>query len=208
MPPQTRNYHSPPSAADIVEKLIDASIVIDRRMGLKAAEEKRVDEAFTLLAKGTLPSDSKGSKQRRVYLDFLQRVEKVVGLSKVVLCAAGLGPSAVAAMKDRVRVDLPFNMKEQEKALENSILQSLAETYSAQCKINTFSLQSKGGNRWPGLPPEVCSTVVTLPNNVNGQSPSTGSKLRGSRVSSKLIGNSLFDYAKQSANRESNSRSR
>lgn len=159
MPPQNRHHHGP-TPADIVRKLIDASMVIERRMGLKAAEQKRVDEAFTLLARGTLPSKSTGSKQRRVYLDFLQRVEKVMGLSKVVLCAAGLGPSAVAAMRDRVRVDLPFKMKEREKALENNILQSLAESYARQCnlgeshtrqcKISTFSLQSKRANYFTG----------------------------------------------------------
>ena len=140
MPPQNRNNYSPTSIADIVEKLVDASVVIERRMGLKEAEEKRVDETFALLAKGTLQSDSKGSKQKRVYLDFLRRVEKVMGLSKVVLCAAALGPSAVAAMRDRVRVDLPFNMKERENDFENSILQSLAETYTTQCKTSIFSM--------------------------------------------------------------------
>jgi hypothetical protein len=105
-----------------VDKLIDASKVIQRRPGLKSTEGKRVTEAFTLLATGPPPVDSKGAKQRDVYLDFLRRVQKVIGLSKVVLCAAGLGPSAISGMKDRVRVDLPFKMKERENEFENGVL--------------------------------------------------------------------------------------
>lgn len=123
---------------NIVEKLIDASKVIQHRMGLKLAEEKRVHEAFTLLANGLPSANSKGAKQREVYLDFLQRVQKVVGLSKVVLCAAGLGPSAVANMRDRVRVDLPFKIREREDAFESEIPQSLANAYSAKCEFSTL----------------------------------------------------------------------
>ena len=59
----------------------------------------------------------------------------------VLLCAAGLGLSAVAAMRDRIQVDLPFKMKDQENALENAILQSLAAVRSGKRKIGIFSLQ-------------------------------------------------------------------
>ena len=61
-------------------------------------------EAFKLLANGLPTQLSNGSKQRAVYLDFLQRVNNVLGRDKVVLYAATLGPSYVARMRDHVRV--------------------------------------------------------------------------------------------------------
>ncbi len=143
MPQQEGLSHGPLSVESAVDKLIDTSKVIQNRMGVKSAEEKRVNEAFTLLAEGPPPESSTGAKQRVVYLDFLQRVQKVVGLSKVVLCAAGLGPSAVAGMRDRVRVDLPHAMKEREDAFENDILEGLANAYSAKCEFSTLSSPCK-----------------------------------------------------------------
>ena len=58
--------------------------------------------------------------------------DKVVGLSKVVLSAAGLGPSAVAGMRNRVRADLQLAIR------ENDILQSLANAYSVKCELSDF----------------------------------------------------------------------
>ena len=117
------------SLEDAVDKLIDASKVIQHRMGLRQAEEKRVNEAFELLVDGP-QDDSNGAKQRTIYLDFLRRVLKVVGASNVVLCAASLGPSAVCSMKDRVRVHLPFKMKEREAEFEHGTLKALVNVYA------------------------------------------------------------------------------
>ncbi len=122
-----------------IDKLIDTSTVIQLRMGVKLAEENRISEAFTLLAEGPPPESSKGAKQRVVYLEFLQRVQKVVGHSMVVLCAVGLGPSAVSAMRDRVRVGLPHAMKEREYAFKRDILNGLANTYSKKCELSILS---------------------------------------------------------------------
>lgn len=140
MPRQEEVDHEPSPVDKVVNKLIDVSDVIEHRMGVKEAEKQRVVEAFTLLAEGRPPANSKGIKQRVIYLDFLQRVRKVLGLSKVVLCAAGLGPSAVAGMKDRFRVDLPFMMKEREDEFRSGVLDSIANTYSAQCEVGSLSL--------------------------------------------------------------------
>ena len=52
-----------------LNKLVDASQVIERRMGVKAAEGKRIDEAFKLLARGV--TNGRGVKQQEPYLDFL-----------------------------------------------------------------------------------------------------------------------------------------
>jgi hypothetical protein len=125
-----------------VDKLIDASKVMQRRMGLKPVEQKRVNDAFTLLA-SRLPADSKGAKQRELYLDFLRRVRTVLGDPGVVLCAVGLGPAAVANMRDRVRVDLPFKMKEQWDEFENSVLQCHADDYHAKSEFGTLSPPEK-----------------------------------------------------------------
>lgn len=55
-----------------------------------------------------------------------------MGLYMVVLCAAGLGPSAIINMRDRVRVELPHKMKEREDELKSDVLQGLTDTYSAK----------------------------------------------------------------------------
>lgn len=118
------------SVEKAVDKLIDASKVIQNRMGVKPAEDKRVNAALTLLA-------GPFSKQHEVYLNFLRRVQKVMGLSMVVLCAAGLGPSAIIGMRDRIRVDLPCAMKEREDELKSDVLQGLTDTYSATCMFGS-----------------------------------------------------------------------
>lgn len=122
-----------------VDKLIDASKVVQHRMGVKPAEEKRVNDAFKLLAAGPPAAGSKGARQQEVYLNFLRRIQKVLGLSMVVLCAVGLGPSAVSGMRDRVRVDLPFKVKEREDEFKNDILQSLADAFSAKSMLTSLS---------------------------------------------------------------------
>ena len=108
-----------------LNKLVDASQVIERRMGVKAAEGKRIDEAFKLLARGV--TNGRGVKQQEPYLDFLRRVRTLVGDTGVALCAAGLGPSAVANMKDRDRVDLPFALKKREDVLRSEHLRRITQ---------------------------------------------------------------------------------
>nr|KMM68950.1 hypothetical protein CPAG_05273 [Coccidioides posadasii RMSCC 3488] len=98
------------SVEHAVDKLVNASKLVEQRPGLKPAEEARVIDAFNLMATGT--GIGTGAKRRTVYLEFLQRVNSVLGRDKVVLCAAILGPSAVGRMKDRTRVELLHRMKE------------------------------------------------------------------------------------------------
>lgn len=69
------------SVKSAVDRLSDASKVIQHRMGLKQVEEKHVKDAFMLLATGPPAADSKGAKQRAIYLDFLRSVQAVLGLS-------------------------------------------------------------------------------------------------------------------------------
>lgn len=63
------------------------------------------------------------------YQQFLRKVFKNAGPQIVVLCAVGLGRTAVKAMKDRVRVDLPFELKDQATSLESAIIQSIVDKH-------------------------------------------------------------------------------
>ena len=134
--PRERRDADQSATTEIVEKLIDISEVIENRMGLKPVEEKRVNEAFAMLANGPPPAQSTGAKQRIVYVDFLQRVQKLMGLPMVVLCAAGLGSSSVAALRDRVRVDLPVMMKEKAATFRYSVLRTVAAAHSARRELS------------------------------------------------------------------------
>jgi hypothetical protein len=121
------------SIESVIDKLVDSSRLIQQRPGLKPPEENRVTEAFNLLATGPPSKGAKGAKQRTVYLEFLQRVNATLGRDKVVLCAAILGPSSVAGMRDRVRVELPHRMKERSEEFHCGVLQSLGDIYFARC---------------------------------------------------------------------------
>ncbi|KAB8227918.1 uncharacterized protein BDW43DRAFT_316427 [Aspergillus alliaceus] len=126
MPPQLL------TAEDAVTKLIDSSKLIEMRPGLKTQEENRVVEAFTLLATGPPAEDTRAAKQRTIYLQFLQQVNTVLGRDKVVLCAATIGCSNVARMRDRARVELPHKMKERSAEFECGVLRSLGDIYFAR----------------------------------------------------------------------------
>lgn len=131
MPPK-----KPATVEDYVNKLIDVSQMIRSRMGLKPAEKQRVVEAFDLLAAGEPPAGSKALANKRTYVGFLQRVQKVLGLNGVVLCAVGLGMSAVVSMGDRFRVDLPHMLQKREEEIAQDDLQSIANTYAAKLEFN------------------------------------------------------------------------
>lgn len=118
------------SIEEAIDKLIDASKVIQNRLNVKPAEDKRVNAALTLLAGRTDDDD--------VYVTFLRRVQQVMGLSIVVLCAAGLGPSKIRSLRDRVQVDLPHELKKREDELKSDVLKTLTDTYSAQCMHFTY----------------------------------------------------------------------
>lgn len=123
----------PPIALSVekaVDKLIDASKVIQNRIGVKLVEDKYINAALTLLA-------GLSSKQHEVYLNFLRRVQKVIGLSIVVLYTAGLGLSAIIGMRDYIQVDLPYIIKEREDELKSDVLQGLTDTYSATCMFGS-----------------------------------------------------------------------
>jgi type IV secretory pathway VirB2 component (pilin) len=118
----------------VIDRLADVSRTIRLRTHLKPVEEKRVESAFTLVSSTLHPTASSGAK-KQVYQDLLRSVQTVVGPYGVVVCAAALGISAVAGMKDRLRVEIPTKMKEREKDLLHDTLQSIANSYSVKCEL-------------------------------------------------------------------------
>ncbi|KAK3387757.1 hypothetical protein B0H63DRAFT_470858, partial [Podospora didyma] len=116
----------------LVDKLINTSCTVNKRMGLKPAEAKRVKDAFALLAAGGPPPNLSAMLNKTYYVDFLQRVQTVLGPKGVVLCAVGLGVSAVTSMGDKLRVDLPHVLKRREGEIAWADLQNIANTYSTE----------------------------------------------------------------------------
>ncbi|KAK3938101.1 hypothetical protein QBC46DRAFT_390948 [Diplogelasinospora grovesii] len=120
------------SVKGYANKLINVSKTLKNRMELKPAEEQRVSEAFALLAAGGPLPSAKALMNKRIYVKFLQRVEKILGLMGVVLCAVGLGVSAVVSMGEQCRVDLPHKLKKREEEIAQGDLQNIANTYSTK----------------------------------------------------------------------------
>ena len=116
------------TAERALNKLIDTSQVIERRMGVRDVEGKRINEALRLLARGKV-TQLRGFKQQLAYLDFLRRTRGLVGNPGVALCAVGLGQSAIANMKHRARVDLPFILKQREDITQNDHLRKVTDFY-------------------------------------------------------------------------------
>ena len=111
-----------------LDRVIDASRVIELRKGVKPTEDKRITEAAALLANKPDLDDSQASKRRNLYYEFLLRVHEI-DFSFVILCAVGLGPSAVVNLKDRCRVELPSKICEIRSQLESHTLGVLRARY-------------------------------------------------------------------------------
>lgn len=118
------------SVGSAMDKLSDFATLTKHRMGLKTMEKKRVDGAFELFATGPPPASSRGAKQKMLYLEFLQRVRTLLGDAGVVFCAAGLGSSAIANMKDSDRVFLASSLKEKWHTFDTTVFQGLADGVS------------------------------------------------------------------------------
>lgn len=118
----------PLSTKSALDKLIHASRAVQRRNGVKNQEAKRIKEAVRLLREGYPPVDARGAARQSIYLDFLRKVLDVNGRPMVILCAVGLGLSAIAVSKESVRLDLPYEISEH-ASLDNPVLHRLARLY-------------------------------------------------------------------------------
>lgn len=120
------------SVAKAIDKLVETARLVELRMAFRAVEEVRVQDAFELLARGAPPLGSKGTKQKILYLDFLQQVQKLQGSVGVALCAAALGPSKIASFRERERVEIPHEMEKQKSHLVGGTLRNLVQSYEVK----------------------------------------------------------------------------
>lgn len=118
---------APLSTQGALDRLSHASRAIQRRNGVKDKEAKRIRDAVALLQRGC-PVDSRGENRQKIYLEFLRKVLELSGRSMVVLCAVGLGLSVIAIAKDSVRLNLPYEIKDN-TSLDNAVLCRLANQY-------------------------------------------------------------------------------
>ncbi|RHZ48209.1 hypothetical protein CDV55_100410 [Aspergillus turcosus] len=118
---------APLSIQSALERLSQASRAIQRRNGVQNKEAKRIRDAVALLRRGC-PVDSRGESRQKIYLEFLRKVLELSGRPMVVLCAVGLGLSVIAIAKDSVRLDLPYEIKDN-SSLDNAVLRRLANQY-------------------------------------------------------------------------------
>jgi len=117
-----------------MQKLNNTAKEVNRREGVKTHQQRRAEEALTLLANGSA-SKPMGAKLESTYLSFLRKVHKVAGLSMVVLCAITLGKSAIGFLKESIRLDLPYEIQKKLVTLDNEFLQRLAEGYPKKCEV-------------------------------------------------------------------------
>ena len=129
---QKKSRHTPLTAEAAVTKLLEISKLICSRNGVKQNEGTRIQEAFKLVASSSSKAISKTDLRRNSYQRFLKRVEVVNGVQAIVLCAVGLGQSAVANMRDKERLQLLSEIKKRGKALKSPLFQNLAMIHSAE----------------------------------------------------------------------------
>lgn len=124
-----------PSADTMVAKLIKYSRLADQRTYLKDVEQKRVDEAFQLLTNGRPSANSKGAKQKTLYLEALRNIRRKLDDTGVVLYATGAGSSAIANMTEEERVFLPSKISEKWGEIQVDIFKEIAEGVSKNNKV-------------------------------------------------------------------------
>ena len=117
-----------------MEKLLEASKIIKYREGIKPHEGSRVQDAFTLIGGPTTKEGtSQAAHRRKDYQWFLKKIREAVGPQMIVLCAVGLGQSALGSMRDRVRLEFLEEIKKRGESLRCAVLQRLVEEHYAKC---------------------------------------------------------------------------
>jgi hypothetical protein len=137
MPKQPRQTSI--SIEEAMRKLNDASESVTLRGVFRTSESKRISHAISLAEGEALPLTSKANEREDSYRVFLTKVKEACGVSMVVLCVVGLGKSAIAGMRDSVRLRLPLSIKKQQHNLNTAVLNDLSE----QCFTDFFDLQNR-----------------------------------------------------------------
>ena len=110
-------------------RLRQSAQIINRREGVQPSELKRVREALLITAEPNAVANS-NAVHGIVYEKFLCKVSQVAGPQMVVICAIGLGRAVVKVLKDRIRVDLPFELKEQAATLASEVIQGIVDKHT------------------------------------------------------------------------------
>lgn len=128
---QKVSRHKPLTVHSAILKLLETSKSISTYGDIKPKESSRVGQAFSLISNSSGPETSKTEKRRECYRVFLRRVNDVAGSQAVVLCAVGLGQSAVSNMKGETRLLLPARIKMCADNWGSELLQTIALKYSS-----------------------------------------------------------------------------
>ena len=122
----------PASIETVMKKLYGSLQAIQFHEGVKSQEGKRIEEAFTLLSASEGTIESKTQKRRECYRELLKILHKVAGRQAVVLCAVTFGQSAVANMRESLKIGLVAALKAEREELSCAILEKLGEEYAAK----------------------------------------------------------------------------
>ena len=118
------------TVGDAVIKLEKASELLQARGNARLQEEKRIQEAVTLLADATNDNRTQIPRTRKdLFSLFLSKVEEECGPQMAILCIIGLGSTAVASMKEENRLRLPKAIKNKQASLHCAVLLELENRY-------------------------------------------------------------------------------
>ncbi|KAK6365424.1 hypothetical protein LTR64_008793 [Lithohypha guttulata] len=156
---------------DASTRLADAVITIQRRGELKQSESKRIKE-FVAAVIEAQPGD--------VYEQFLRKVSAEAGLQMALLCSVALGRTAIKGMRERVRVDLPFDIKNHRSTWENPTLENLVN----KAKVMVCEEQDDAGSSTREMPAQAASTRAE----VHGSHPAVASSVGPALDSEMLTG--------------------
>ncbi|KAI9749078.1 MAG: hypothetical protein M4579_007013 [Chaenotheca gracillima] len=119
--------HTSYSTERAIEKLLDTFKLVQYRDAVKPHQEKRVREAFSLLAAPPLKETSKSAERRNSYRLLLKRVDQAVGPQAVALCVVGLGQSVISGMRDQTRMDFVAEVENRKDEWACDVLQKLVD---------------------------------------------------------------------------------
>jgi hypothetical protein len=119
------------SLDDSIDKLYKTVEIIKLREAVKPHEDKRIQAAFAFADQRKSTSSKTGERWDN-YRRFLKKINDDCGPQLVLICAVGLGQSAIAGMKEHNRLRLPLEVKKHEHALKSPIIHKLAEENCAK----------------------------------------------------------------------------
>ncbi|KAB8213070.1 hypothetical protein BDV33DRAFT_197118 [Aspergillus novoparasiticus] len=117
--------------------------------------------AFQLLTNGEPPANAKGAKQKMMYLEVLRNVRRKCGDTGVILCAAGLGISAITNMRNDERVFLPYRLAEKWDELEIDVFSRLAHRNAPLASVHgdVYELSMEDVKKIAAMPGQITGKI-------------------------------------------------